>query len=486
MMNDINKLYDSNKVIDNLKDAIIKSGLKDGMTISFHHHFRNGDAVINQVMDVIAELGIKDLKLAASSLIDVHEPLIRHIQNGVITKIETSGVRGKLADAISFGLLKEPVIFRTHGNRAAAIESGEFSIDVAFLGVPSSDCKGNANGFSWNNDCELLCGSIGYAMVDAEYAKTTILLASQLVEYPNTPAAISENHVDFIVKMDNIGDPTGIVSGATRYTKNPKELLIAEMAAQVIEDAGILKNGFSMQMGTGGSSLATARFLKQKMLAKGIYASFALGGITQQIVEMHEEGLIKKILDVQSFDLRSAHSARDNRYHTVISASQYASPAKNGAAVNSLDVVILSALEIDTSFNVNVLTGSDGVLRGAIGGHPDTAAGAKCSIIVAPLIRGRIPTVVKQVDTIVTPGNTIDILITERGIAVNPNRTDLLEKLSASNLPLVTIQKLQEQAEKLVGSPKPIKKTEHVIGIVLNRNGEILDKIYEIAKEYQA
>ena len=39
-------------------------------------------------------------------------------------------------------------------------------------------------------------------------------------------------------------------------------------------------------------------------------------------------------------------------------------------------MVILSALEIDTKFNVNVLTGSDGVIRGASGGHCDTASSA--------------------------------------------------------------------------------------------------------------
>ncbi len=71
-----------------------------------------------------------------------------------------------------------------------------------------------------------------------------------------------------------------------------------------------------------------------------------------------------------------------------MSASQYANPANKGAFVNKLDFVVLAALEIDTKFNVNVLTGSDGVLRGAPGGHPDTAAGSKVCIIVTPLVRG--------------------------------------------------------------------------------------------------
>lgn len=100
------------------------------------------------------------------------------------------------------------------------------------------------------------------------------------------------------------------MSGATRYTKDPKELLIAKTAANVIEAAGYLYDGFSMQMGSGGASLATARFLRQKMIDQNIHCRFALGGITGQIAAMHEEGLIDRILDVQSFDLDAAKSLK--------------------------------------------------------------------------------------------------------------------------------------------------------------------------------
>lgn len=146
---------------------------------------------------------------------------------------------------------------------------------------------------------------------------------------------------------------------------------------------------------------------------------------------MHEEGLIDRILDVQSFDLDAAKSLKNNHFHHQISATYYASHLVATAA-EQLDFVILSALEIDTDFNVNVLTGSDGVIRGAIGGHPDTAESASLAVIVAPLVRGRIPTVVEHVGTVVTPGSVIDVLVTDRGIAVNPNRPDLKEKLENS------------------------------------------------------
>lgn len=138
---------ESQKVVS-LEEAIRRSGLKDGMTISFHHHFRGGDKVLNMVMDKIAEMGIKDLHVAASSLNDVHKPLIEHIKNGVVTRISTSGMRGELAKAISHGILKEPVVFRSHGGRGSAIANGDIHIDVAFLGASSCDPMGNSCGFS--------------------------------------------------------------------------------------------------------------------------------------------------------------------------------------------------------------------------------------------------------------------------------------------------------------------------------------------------
>ena len=115
-----------------LEEAIRHSGLKDGMTISFHHHFRGGDKVVNMVVNKLAEMGFKDLHLAASSLQDVHEPLIEHIRNGVITEISTSGLRGELAKEISHGLMEKPVVFRSHGGRGEAIASGELHIGSGY------------------------------------------------------------------------------------------------------------------------------------------------------------------------------------------------------------------------------------------------------------------------------------------------------------------------------------------------------------------
>lgn len=134
------------KLLSSIREAIEKTGLKDGMTISFHHHFREGDYVMNMVLDEIAKMGIKDISIAPSSIANVHAPLIDHIKNGVVTNITSSGLRDKVGAAISEGIMENPVVIRSHGGRARAIAADDIHIDVAFLGAPSSDAYGNANG----------------------------------------------------------------------------------------------------------------------------------------------------------------------------------------------------------------------------------------------------------------------------------------------------------------------------------------------------
>lgn len=464
------------KICDSLASTIRRSGLQDGMTISFHHAFRAGDLTLNLVMNAIAAMGFKNLRLASSSLSDCHSPLVEHIRNGVVSEIYTSGMRGPLAEEVSRGLLAKPVQVHSHGGRVNLIESGELTIDVAFIGVPACDEFGNTNGFS-GNAC---CGSLGYARVDAEYADCVVLLTEALVAYPHHPASITQDQVDLIVQVEQVGDADKIGADTTRMTSNPRELLIARRAADVIAGSGYFVDGFSLQTGTGGASLAVTRFLEDKMLRRNITAAFALGGITSTMVELHEKGLITKLLDVQSFDRQAAASLARNPRHIEISANQYANFSSKGASVDRLDVVVLSALEIDTGFNVNVLTGSDGVLRGASGGHCDTAVAARLSIIVAPLVRGRIPTLVNEVTTCVTPGSSVDILVTDHGIAVNPARPELAERLQQAGLPVVTIDWLYQRALILTGAPKPIQFTDRVVAVVRYRDGSVIDVVHQI------
>ena len=459
-----------------LEEAIRRSGLKDGMTISFHHHFRGGDKVVNMVVDKLAEMGFKNLHLAASSLSDVHAPLIEHIRAGVITRISTSGLRGTLADAISRGLMEEPVIFRSHGGRGSAIASGELHIDVAFLGACSCDELGNATG----NVSKSICGSLGYALPDARYASHVVVLTDDLVPYPNLPSGIRAADVESVVVVDSVGDSSKISAGAIRDSKNPRDILLAKSAAKVVINSGLFVDGFSIQTGTGGASLAVVKYIREEMLSRGIKASFALGGITAHMVKLHEEGLIGRLIDVQSFDKVAAENIAVDPAHVEVSAVEYASGQHLGSATHALDIVILSALEVDTDFNVNVLVGSDGIIRGAIGGHQDTAADSALSIIVCPLLRGRIPCVVPHVTTLITPGSSVDVVVTEYGVAVNPGRPEVRERLVAAGVHVVDIHDLAAKAQSIIGTPDPLPFGDKVVGVVMNRDGSVLDKIYNI------
>ncbi|MHC5247799.1 citrate lyase subunit alpha [Enterococcus sp. LJL120] len=464
------------KLVSSIREAVEKTGLKDGMTISFHHHFREGDYVMNMVLAELSEMGFKNLSIAPSSIANVHEPIIDHIKSGLITNITSSGLRDKVGAAISQGIMENPVVIRSHGGRARAIATGDIHIDVAFLGAPSSDPYGNANGTVG----KATCGSLGYAMIDAKYADQVVIITDTLVPFPNTPISIPQTDVDFVVEVDAIGDPQGIAKGATRFTKNPKELLIAEYAAKVITNSPYYKEGFSFQTGTGGAALAVSRFLREKMISDGITASFALGGITNAMVELLEEGLVEKIIDVQDFDHPSAVSLGKNSNHYEIDANMYASPLSKGSVINQLDTAILSALEIDTNFNVNVMTGSDGVIRGASGGHSDTSMACKMSLVIAPIIRGRIATIVDQVNTVVTPGSSVDVVVTEIGIAINPERQDLIEHFKKLDVPQLTIEELKEKAYSIVGTPEAIQYGDKVVALIEYRDGSLIDVVRNV------
>ncbi|MCU3984781.1 citrate lyase subunit alpha [Enterobacter mori] len=464
------------KLFTSVDDVLARCDLHDGMTVSFHHAFREGDKVINYVMDKLAQRGLKGITIASSSLMSCNSPLIEHIRNGVIGKIYTSGMRGELADAISHGLMDEPVQIHSHGGRVNLIQRGEIAIDVAFLAVSCSDEYGNASGSGGTSQC----GSLGYAMVDAKYAKKVVLLTETLKPFPNLPASIVQDQVDYVVQIESVGDPAKISVGAARVTSNPRELMIARSAADVIEHSGYFRNGFSIQTGSGAASTACTRFMETRMRKHNIVARFALGGITGSIVDLHQKGLIEKILDTQSFDGAAAASMAVNPDHVEISTNVYANPAAKAACCDRVDVVILSALEVDTQFNVNVLTGSDGVMRGASGGHCDVAAAANLTIVVAPLIRSRIPTVVRQVTTLVTPGESIDVLVTDHGITVNPARPEIRERLINAGLAVVDIDALYQKALLISGEPKPVEFTDRIVGVVRYRDGSVIDVVRQV------
>ncbi|MDP0494169.1 MAG: citrate lyase subunit alpha [Fusobacterium sp. JB021] len=465
------------KLVNNLKEAIENCNLKDGMTISFHHHLRNGDYVLNMVLDEINKLGIKNINLVASSLTKAHEPIIKHIKSGVITGINTSGLRGTIAKEISKNnILGKPVIFRTHGGRARAIEAGEIKIDIAFVAAPTCDNLGNMNGYEGKS----AFGSMGYPMVDVKFADKVVAITDNLVPFPLKNISISMTDIDYIVEVEEIGNPEQIATGATRITKNPQELLIAEKASEVLIASGVIKNGFSFQAGSGGSSLAVCRFLKEYMKKNEIKGSFASGGATGYLVEFLEEGYFEALFDTQSFDTSVIESLGKNSNHIEMSASMYANPHNKACIAHQLDIMILSATEIDIDFNINSLTGSTGMIMGAQGGAPDTAAGSKLTVVVAPSMRKRIPIVTDKVTTVVTPGETVDVLVTERGICVNPRRKDIQEILNSSGIKTKKIKELKEEIEQLTGKPESTQYLDEIVGIVEYRDGTVIDIIKQV------
>lgn len=465
-----------NKIRQSIREAILDSGLQSGMTVSFHHHLRNGDYVLNMVMDEIANLGIRDLTLNTSSLFDTHAPLKEHIKNGVVTKILTDYMSAGLGSFISAGGMEKPVEFRTHGGRPADIENGRTPIDVAFIAAPACDPMGNCTGKYGRS----ACGSLGYAIPDAKHAKFVVAITDELHPYPLCDWSIPETDVDAVVVVDSIGDPKGIVSGTTKITRDPVGLLMAQTAVDVIKASGLLKEGFSFQTGAGGASLAAAKYLKDLMLKEKIRGSFGLGGITGYLVDMLNEGCFDALMDVQCFDLKAVESIRNNPRHCEISATQYASPFAKSAVVDSLDVVILGATQLDTDFNVNVHTDSNGSIMGGSGGHSDTAAGAKLSMIIAPLSRARLPIVTDRVTCISTPGSTIDVLVTQKGVAVNPKDRELALRLIDAGIHVVDIHELKELAERVSGVPAKPRLGEKIVADVIYRDGTVIDRIREI------
>jgi citrate lyase subunit alpha/citrate CoA-transferase len=189
--------------------------------------------------------------------------------------------------------------------------------------------------------------------------------------------------------------------------------------------------------------------------------------------------LFRALFDVQCFDLDAVASVGRNKNHMIITASTYANYYSKGSVVDNLDTVILGATEIDLDFNVNVVTGSTGVIIGASGGHSDTAAGSKLTIIVSNLTRKNVCVVREKVTTVTTPGETIDALVTEYGIAINPRRKDLLDAVKGSDISILDIAELKRIGEKKVGPQAPVDLTGRIVGIVQYRDGTVIDLVYQ-------
>jgi len=465
---------EGDKRVANLKEALLKAGLKDGMTISTHHHFRNGDFLANKVFDIAHEMGVKNLRWFPSASFPCHEHLIKYLEDGTIERIEGS-MNGPLGRFASEGKMKGQGMLRSHGGRYQAIQDGEVQIDIAVIGAPTADSFGNANGLHGDS----ACGLLGFALADSQYADKVIVVTDNMVDFPCIPWQIQGNYVDFTVEIEKLGNPGDIISGTTQITKSPDRLYLAELTSKFCLETGIIREGFSFQSGAGGTSLAVGEYFKKIMKEKGIKARFARGGSNKYLVSMLEEGLVDYILDGQTFDLDGVRSMAENPNHTWTSPFTSYNYHGKGNFAGMVDVVILGATEVDLNFNANVVTHSDGYLLHGIGGWQNCLF-SKTVILPVPLFRDRIPVIREDVTTLCGPGELIDVIVTERGIAVNPLRKDLLSKVKNSGLPIKTIDELYREAIEICGEPeKPVFGDKIIAGIKWV-DGTLIDVVRQV------
>jgi citrate lyase subunit alpha/citrate CoA-transferase len=464
-----------NKVVKNIKTALELCGLRDGMTISNHHHFRDGDLVATAVFEACADMGVKDLMWFPSASFPSQAGMIKHMDNGVIHHIEGS-MNGPLGEYCSRGKMRGMGVLRSHGGRYQAVQDGEVHIDIAVIAAPTADPFGNATGDRGPS----ACGLLGFALADSQYADKVIVVTDNLIPFPCVPWQIHGNYVDYVVVLDRVGLPEKIISGTTQITKSPDRLLIAELAAKFVKEAGIMKDGFSFQAGAGGTALSFSIYLAEMMREAGIKARFVRGGSNQYLVNMLEEGLTDYILDGQTFDLEGVRSMRENPGHVNTSPFTSYNFHGKGNFASMLDVVVLGATEVDVDFNANVVTHSDGLLLHGIGGWQNCLF-SKCTILPIPAFRDRIPVLVDRVTTLCGPGELIDVIVTERGIAINPRRQDLLDAVKRSDLPIRSIEDIKKEVEEICGG-KPVapKLGDKVVAAIKWVDGTVIDCVRQV------
>ncbi len=465
------RFYDS---IESLLEVL---PVHNGITLSFHHALREGDNVIVPIIDAFAANGIKDLTLASTALFSVHTPLLEHIQSGVVKRIEGS-LNGPLGRAVSRGEIELPTVLRSHGGRARAVQEGSLHIDIAFIAASTADYIGNLTGRIGKN----AFGSLGYPLeTDSLYADIVVGVTDNVISTPLNQISIPSSRVDYVLEVDSIGDPSKIASGSLGRKIAPQRLEIAENVVSIMEHSGYLEEGFNWQAGAGGMSLAASKYLKDLITDKKIKGGYIFGGIATNSVKMLEDGLFHTIYDAQSFDLDAVESLRENKNHIEISIDHAYNPFNKACIAINTDFSVLGATEVDMNFNVNVNTFSNGLINSGIGGHQD-AARAKISMIVVPLAR-KVPSIIESVTTVSTPGDSVDIIITDGGIAINPHQTPKRVKveklLKKANLDIKPITELKDIASSQA-SPITPELTSDITTLIEYRDGTHLDVIYRV------
>lgn len=470
--------------------------INDGDTISYPHYYRTGDRGLERIVAGLREAGKKDIRLYANAIFDHTDPwLIQAFHDGILTGLYGNIYRRFGAHVMSGELKPWITVGFSHGNRVRKLQTGEVHVKMAFAPVPIADIHGNANGIDGRGD--QLCGPLGLAAADTEFADFTCLLAGTLSETLVVPAALSMENTDFVVPMEVPGLSAGIGSGSLdleRARGNPFNSRVAECVTGVMRAAGVVRDSFNFQVGSG-AGLVVLNNIRTMLRESGIRAGFAMGGVTSLHVDMLQEGTLRNLLHGQLFEpsARVISSLREDPAHVEITPGYYASVAGKECAVNLLDLAVLSALEVDLDFNLNTVC-ANGRIIGGIGGGQDVAAGAALAIIFLPLATGKngagFPKVVDRVYTRTTPGEVVDVVVTEEYAAVNPRsrspyRESILENAGREGLEILSIEELHlrslEKAKEWGAVPARTETTENILHAVEWRDGTLLDVIREPA-----
>ena len=96
-------------------------------------------------------------------------------------------------------------------------------------------------------------------------------------------------------------------------------------------------------------------------------------------------------------------------------------------------------------------------------------------------MRNRIPVIVDRVTTLCGPGELIDVVVTERGIAINPRRSDLIDAVKGSNLPIRTLRDIKTEVDAMCGGPPaPPKFGEKIVAAIKWVDGTVIDCVRQI------
>lgn len=470
--------------------------IQDGDVISYPHYYRFGDRGLQLAVDALQKKKKKDIILYANAIFDHTDPwLFEAFRDGTLAGLYGNVYRKFGEHVISGDLLPWVTVGFSHGNRVRKLQTGEVRVKMAFAPVPLADQYGNATGLKGPD--EQLCGPLGLASADWEFADYTCLLAGEVSPRLVAPFSLSMEQTDFVVPVESPGVSSGIGSGTLNLEKvrsHPLNARIAENVVRVMKAAGVVKDQFSFQVGAG-AGLIVLDSIRSILKESRIQAGFSIGGVTSMHVDMLEEGSIQQLLHGQLFEpsRKVIESLLESPRHVEITTGYYASVANKECAVNQLDLAVLSALEVDREFNVNTVC-ANGRIIGGIGGGQDVAAGAGLTIIFLPLATGKkglaFPKIQDRVYTRTTPGDVIDVVVTEDFAAVNPNsrspyRDAVVENEKKFGLKLLSIdelrQKAADQAREIGRIPERSETTDDILHAVEWRDGTLLDVIRRTA-----